>query len=233
MTDSGTHLGRHSFATVECDPLQTLPPRPGPRLPSGGVGGVTGMGGEGGVGDEGGVGGEVARGRGAGKCLFENQETGFFLCVTSGSEAADRDQYQLQEACSVVEVSDWSLSAEERGRRLVQAAEVGAVGELRALIAAGADVGARGGGGWTALHCAAYRGDIEAVRLLVGAGAAVDARTEGGLTPLHYAAFNGRAEVAAALLDAGADRGATDGGGRTALDIARRCNERRLVEMLS
>ncbi|XP_049946884.1 speckle-type POZ protein-like [Schistocerca serialis cubense] len=36
-----------------------------------------------------------------------------------------------------------SLSAEERGRRLVQAAEEGAVGQLRALIAAGADVGAR------------------------------------------------------------------------------------------
>ncbi|XP_049769371.1 protein roadkill-like [Schistocerca cancellata] len=82
-----------------------------------------------------------------------------------------------------------SLSAEERGRRLVQAAEQGAVGQLRALIAAGADVGARA---------------------------------------------NGRAEVAAALLAAGADRGATGGdGGWTALDIARLCNHRRLVEMLS
>ncbi|XP_049769353.1 protein maternal effect lethal 26-like [Schistocerca cancellata] len=87
-----------------------------------------------------------------------------------------------------------SLSAEERDRRLVQAAEEGAVGELRALIAAGADVGATVWG-WTALHWAA--------------------------------------EVAAALLVAGADRGATDGKGRTALDLARRHNHRRLVEMLS
>ncbi|XP_046984217.1 26S proteasome non-ATPase regulatory subunit 10-like [Schistocerca americana] len=127
-----------------------------------------------------------------------------------------------------------SLSAEERGRRLVQAAEQGAVGELRALIAAGADVGARGGlWGFTALHWAARRGDVVVVWLLVGAGAAVDARTEGGWTPLHVAAVNGRAEVAAELLVAGADRGATTRDGRTALDIARQKKHRRLVEMLS
>ncbi|XP_047105176.1 BTB/POZ and MATH domain-containing protein 3-like [Schistocerca piceifrons] len=126
-----------------------------------------------------------------------------------------------------------SLSAEERDRRLVQAAEEGAVGELRALIAAGADVGARGWWERTALHWAARRGDVEAARLLVGAGAAVDARSDGGWTPLHVAALNGRAEVAAALLVAGADRGATTGDGETALDLARLRNHRRLVEMLS
>ncbi|XP_046983206.1 protein roadkill-like [Schistocerca americana] len=94
-----------------------------------------------------------------------------------------------------------SLSAEERDRRLLQAAKRGALGELTALIAAGADVGASGAPcGWTALH---------------------------------WAAMNGPAGVAAALLVAGADRGATTGGGETALDIARRCKRRRLVEMLS
>ncbi|XP_047100913.1 ankyrin repeat domain-containing protein 65-like [Schistocerca piceifrons] len=127
-----------------------------------------------------------------------------------------------------------SLSAKERARRLVQAAaEEGAVGQLRALIAAGADLGARGGWGWTALHWAVGRGDVEAARLLVGAGAAADARSGSGWTPLHWAAFNGRAEVAAALLAAGADRGATTGYGQTALDVARQWNRWRLVEMLS
>ncbi|XP_049944374.1 putative ankyrin repeat protein PA3287 [Schistocerca serialis cubense] len=126
-----------------------------------------------------------------------------------------------------------SLSVEERGWRLLLAADDGAVGELRALIAAGADVASRGWGGQTALHWAAYRGDVEAVRLLVGAGAAADARSDAGWTPLHWAAFNGHAEVAAALLVAGADRGATTVGGQTALDLARQWNRWRLVEMLS
>ncbi|XP_049796028.1 uncharacterized protein LOC126212646 [Schistocerca nitens] len=126
-----------------------------------------------------------------------------------------------------------SLSAKERGRRLVQAAEEGAVGQLRALIAAGADVGARGWDGGTAMHGAARGGNVEAARLLVGTGAALDAWNGGGWTPLHVAAAYGHAEVAAALLDAGADRGATDSGGWTALDIARQYNQRRLVEMLS
>ncbi|XP_046983107.1 ankyrin repeat domain-containing protein 65-like [Schistocerca americana] len=127
-----------------------------------------------------------------------------------------------------------SLSAKERGRRLVLAAEQGAVEELRALIAAGADVRAWDEWGCTALHWAAWRGDVEAARLLVGAGAAVDARDSFiGWTPLHHAAHNGHAEVADALLDAGADRVVTDAQGRTALDFARQFNHRRLVEMLS
>ncbi|XP_049798391.1 protein roadkill-like [Schistocerca nitens] len=126
-----------------------------------------------------------------------------------------------------------SLSAEKRARRLVQAAREGSVGELRALIAAGADVGARGGDGLTPLHWAAGRGDVEAARLLVGVGAAVNSRDVAEWTPLHLAAANGHAEVVAALLVAGADRGATTPGGETALDLARRRNQRRLVEMLS
>ncbi|XP_049944431.1 ankyrin-3-like [Schistocerca serialis cubense] len=93
-----------------------------------------------------------------------------------------------------------SLSDAERGRRLREAAEEGAVEEVRALLAAGADVGARGGGGRTALHCAARSGHAAVVRLLLSAASDPNSRTQGGLTPLHLAAYNGHTEAAAALL---------------------------------
>ncbi|XP_049769352.1 protein maternal effect lethal 26-like [Schistocerca cancellata] len=80
-----------------------------------------------------------------------------------------------------------SLSAEERGRRLVQAAQQGAVGELRALIAAGADVGARGGGGCTALHWAAACGQAEVAAALLVAGADRGATDGKGRTALDLA----------------------------------------------
>ncbi|XP_046983169.1 protein roadkill-like [Schistocerca americana] len=67
-----------------------------------------------------------------------------------------------------------SLSAKERARRLVQAAKQRAVGELRALIAAGADVGAR---------------EVAAALLVAGAdrGATTDV---GGKTALDLARQN-------------------------------------------
>ncbi|XP_049944413.1 integumentary mucin C.1-like [Schistocerca serialis cubense] len=69
-----------------------------------------------------------------------------------------------------------SLSAKERGRRLVQAAEVGSVGQLRALIAAGADVGARG----------EAHGHAEVAAALLVAGADRGATTRGGRTALDF-----------------------------------------------
>ncbi|XP_049772716.1 protein roadkill-like [Schistocerca cancellata] len=82
-----------------------------------------------------------------------------------------------------------SLSAEERARRLLQAAEGGAVGQLRALIAAGADLEARGGQwGWTALHWAASNDHAEVAAALLAAGADRGAKTaDRGQTALDIA----------------------------------------------
>ncbi|XP_047100837.1 ankyrin repeat domain-containing protein 39-like [Schistocerca piceifrons] len=100
-----------------------------------------------------------------------------------------------------------SLSDAERGRRLIEAAMEGEVEEVRALLAAGADVGARDWAGRTALHCAARSGHAAVVRLLLSAASDPNARDQWGQTPLHLAAYNGHTEAAAALLQAGADRG--------------------------
>ncbi|XP_047104841.1 poly [ADP-ribose] polymerase tankyrase-1-like [Schistocerca piceifrons] len=122
--------------------------------------------------------------------------------------------------------STWpvSLSQQERGRRLIEAAKQGAVEQLRELLAAGADVGAREegwGNSWTALHFAARGGHVAAASCLVGAGAEVDARTSRvQWTPLHWAAFNGHAGVVRLLVGASADLNARDQWGRTPLHWA-------------
>jgi ankyrin repeat protein len=60
------------------------------------------------------------------------------------------------------------------------------------LIGKGADVNYQLQGGWTILHTAAKRGDLEIVKLLVNAGAKVDARTEA--TPETFSVWPGSSD---------------------------------------
>jgi ankyrin repeat protein len=55
------------------------------------------------------------------------------------------------------------------------------------LLQAGAQVNPRSAGGFTPLHKAAFRGDLELVQLLLSHGSVVDARSEDGRTPLDMA----------------------------------------------
>ncbi|XP_049945397.1 ankyrin homolog [Schistocerca serialis cubense] len=112
------------------------------------------------------------------------------------------------------------LPRAKRGRRLIEAAKVGAVEQLRALLAAGADVTVRDEGNWTALHWAADRGHVGAASCLVGAGAEVGARSREQSTPLHWAAYNGHTAVVRLLLAAYADPNVRDRYGRTPLHWA-------------
>ncbi|XP_047100839.1 potassium channel KOR2-like [Schistocerca piceifrons] len=70
-----------------------------------------------------------------------------------------------------------TLPAEERSRRLIQAAKWGEVEELRALLAAGANVAAKDPEGRTPLHWAAERGHVEMLRSLIEGGPDVGTRT--------------------------------------------------------
>jgi len=77
-------------------------------------------------------------------------------------------------------------------------------------LAAGADVNAKDGGGWTLLLQAVAGGHKEIVELLIDNGADVNGKDKLGWTPLFYAAFSGRTEVAELLIAEGVDVNAKD-----------------------
>lgn len=62
-----------------------------------------------------------------------------------------------------------------------------------------ANLNARNGDGWTALHQAAAYGQTEVAKLLLDRGVRVQVSNYLGLTPLHYAACYGHREVALLL----------------------------------
>ncbi|XP_049788061.1 26S proteasome non-ATPase regulatory subunit 10-like isoform X1 [Schistocerca cancellata] len=125
-----------------------------------------------------------------------------------------------------------NLSTEEKGTRLIYAAEEGAVEDLQALLEAGANVGARDEIGETALHWAAQWGHTDSVKCLLEAGAEVDARSDGQSTPLHLAAERGRTAVVGLLLASSADPNARTPYGRTPLHSAAEQGHTAVVRLL-
>ena len=75
---------------------------------------------------------------------------------------------------------------------------------LARLLAEGADVNARSGGGETALMLAAARGRLDVIGFLIERGADVNAATDAGNTALMLAAARGQVDAVKTLLDRGA-----------------------------
>lgn len=90
--------------------------------------------------------------------------------------------------------------------RLPIAAMQGDANTVALLLKQKADVNAAQGDGMTALHWAAYRGDLGMAKTLLAAGASVKATTrDESLTPLAVACVGGNAAMIDLLLQAGSD----------------------------
>jgi ankyrin repeat protein len=105
---------------------------------------------------------------------------------------------------------------------LIAAAKEGDAGQVRAQLAAGANVNARDGAQRTALLHAVRGGQLAVVRTLIDAKADLDARDPEGRTALMEAARRKEALPALDIVAAGADVNLTDRDGWTALMFAAR-----------
>ena len=108
---------------------------------------------------------------------------------------------------------------------IVDAARAEDASAVRALLEQQVDVNAAEVDGTTALHWAAYQGDVETAGLLLAAGARTGVTNRYGVTPLALAAERGEARIVGALLEAGADPNATLPEGETVLMAAARAGD--------
>ncbi len=116
---------------------------------------------------------------------------------------------------------------------VADAAQTGDVDQVRTLLREGEDVNASQGDGMTALHWAAYQGNLEMIEVLVYAGSNLEAVTRvADYTPLMVAARTGHGDAAVLLLDAGANPDATTSTGVTALHFAAGAGQTQAVRAL-
>ena len=86
--------------------------------------------------------------------------------------------------------------------------------------------------GSTPLHWACYSGSEEAVNFLIYLNAKIDAQDKEKLTPLHLAALGGKEKIVLRLLQKNADKNLSNTKGELPIDLARKKNYVRIVQLL-
>ncbi len=97
------------------------------------------------------------------------------------------------------------------------------------LIERGADVNQKG---WTPLHYAATKGNIEIMRLLIENHAYLDAESPNGTTPLMMAAMYGNSQTVKLLLESGAEAYPRNDQGLSAEDFAAKAGREDSVRLI-
>ncbi len=86
--------------------------------------------------------------------------------------------------------------------------------------------------GWSPIHYAAIRGDLEITTKLINSGATVDALSPNESTALMFACRYGHIRVVKLLLDKGADLSASNNQDLTPIDFARMYNQKEIAKGL-
>lgn len=117
---------------------------------------------------------------------------------------------------------------------LHMAAKNGHLAVAKTLIQAGADCNAATKVfGLRPLHLAARDyGDADMILLLIGSGADPNIGNDDDFRPLHIAAMKGRVTVAKALIECGASLETETARGDKPLDLAIRCGNREIADMI-
>ncbi len=124
------------------------------------------------------------------------------------------------------------LAASVDDAQLVAAAKNREISTVAALLKQQANVNSRSADGATALHWAAYWGDLNMADLLIHAGADVNAMDDLGVAPLALASKTGNAAMVEKLLAAKANPNVTLPAGETPLMLASRAGNVPAVKAL-
>ena len=155
-------------------------------------------------------------------------------CPTALELAEEANSKDVIELLKVAGAKEEAISEalERLLNALITPAENNDVAETQRLIAAGADVNAKGHDGKTALMYAAQNNAADVAKALIAAGADVNAKDIGNETALIWAAGNNATDAAKVLIEAGADVNAKDEFNNTALMIAEEANSKDVIELL-